>query len=394
MSQSVTPPIDPRRIERWKSLDLSGLPSPCYVIDMGAVEENCKRLAQIQARTGCKILLALKGFATVAAFGVIKKYLCGTAASGLNEALLGHEYFGGECHVYSPAYREPEIRELAEFADHVVFNTPAQYARFKPLIKAGNRPISCGLRVNPLYAEVETDLYNPCAPGSRLGTPASQIDWGKLEGIEGLHFHALCEQGADTLQRVLQHFEEGLADRLASLKWVNFGGGHHITRRDYDVELLCRLIDDFQKRYRLQVYLEPGEAVVLGTGFLSGTVLDLPYNAMPLAVLDVSAACHMPDVLEMPYRPEILEACENGRFRYRLGGPSCLAGDQMGDYAFESPLKVGDRLNFLDMSHYTMVKTTTFNGVPLPSIVLYWPKESRLEAVKTFGYADYKARLA
>jgi len=394
MSENVTPPIAPHRLARWRALDCAGLPSPCHVIDMGALEENCRLLGDIQTRTGAKILLALKGFATAAAFPLIAKYLRGTTASGLHEALLGHEYFGGESHVYCPAYKPAEVDALVKFADHLVFNTPAQWKRFRPLVEGAGRAISCGLRVNPQYAEVETACYNPCGDASRLGTVAAEITPSDWEGLEGLHFHALCEQGADTLERVLAHLEEKFGDILPRLKWVNFGGGHHITRKGYDVELLCRLIENFKARYGVEVYVEPGEAVVLGTGFLSGTVLDLPMNQTPLAILDVSAACHMPDTLEMPYRPHILESTDTGNFVYRLGGPSCLAGDQMGDYAFENPLTVGQRLTFLDMAHYTMVKATTFNGVPLPAVALYWPQSGKFEVVKTFGYAEYKARLA
>ncbi len=396
MSQDVTPPIDPTRLQRWRALDLSALPSPCYVIDMEALEQNCQLLDSIQQKTGAQILLALKGFATAATFPLIKKYLKGTTASGLHEARLGAEFFGGQTHVYSPAFKDEELRELASFADHIVFNSTAQWVRHREAIKASGRNISCGLRVNPEYSEIETDLYNPAAPGSRLGAVFSQIDWAQMDGIEGLHFHALCEQGADTLANVLKHFAEKFGEKIKGLKWVNFGGGHHITRHDYDVELLCRLITDFKQRHGVEVYLEPGEAVVLGTGFLSGTVLDLPVNAMNLAILDISAACHMPDVLEMPYRPQILEAGDGNEFThsYRLGAPSCLAGDQMGDYAFKAPLQIGQRLTFLDMAHYTMVKNTTFNGVPLPAIALCWPGEDRVQVVKTFGYEGYKNRLA
>lgn len=394
MSENVTPPIPPHRLARWRSLDCAGLPSPCHVIDMGALEENCRLLDDIQRRTGAKILLALKGFATAATFPLIAKYLRGTTASGLHEALLGHEYFGGESHVYCPAYKPEEVAQLVTFADHMVFNTPAQWKRFRPLVEGCGRKISCGLRVNPQYAEVETECYNPCGDASRLGTVAAEIKPDDWDGLEGLHFHALCEQGADTLERVLAHVEAKFGAIIPRLKWVNFGGGHHITRQDYDVDRLCRLILDFKKRYGVEVYLEPGEAVVLGTGFLSGTVLDLPKNKTALGILDVSAACHMPDTLEMPYRPHLLEETPQGTHTYRLGGPSCLAGDQIGEYAFDAPLAVGQRVTFLDMAHYTVVKATTFNGVPLPAIALYWPDSGKFEVVKAFGYAEYKARLA
>lgn len=395
MSENVTPPIAPHRLERWRKLDVSALPSPCYVIDMGALEENCRLLDAVQSATGAKILLALKGFATAATFPLIAKYLCGTTASGLHEALLGREFFGGESHVYCPAYTHAAIEELSMFADHLVFNSPAQWKRFRPDVEKSGRKISCGLRVNPQYAEVETACYNPCRDDSRLGTVAAHIGPADWDGLEGLHFHALCEQGADTLERVLKHVEEKFGKVLPSLKWVNFGGGHHITRAGYGLEQLCELIIRFKERYSVDVYLEPGEAVVLGTGFLSASVLDLPINNTPLAILDTSAACHMPDTLEMPYRPQILEADDqNGTYAYQIGGPSCLAGDQMGSYRFANPLAIGQRLTFLDMAHYTMVKSTTFNGVALPAIALYWPETNTFDIVKQFGYEDYKSRLA
>ena len=392
MAQNPTPPVPRERLERWRRLDRSRLPSPCLVLDTGALEENARKLADVRARCGAKVLLALKGFALPAVFPLLKKYLDGTTASGLYEARLGRETFGGQTHVYAPAYRDGEVRALTRYADHIVFNSPEQWQAHRAVVEASERPISCALRINPEYAEIEPALYNPCAPHSRLGTPFDAIDWEKTQGLEGLHFHALCEQNADTLARVLAAFERRFGDVIGRFKWVNFGGGHHIARTDYDVDLLCNLVSEFKKRHGVEVYLEPGEGAVLGTAFYRARVLEAQ-PSREVAVLDLSAACHAPDVLEMPYRPDVLEASEHGAHRYWLGGPSCLAGDVFGRYAFERPLAAGDSLTFLDMAHYTTVKATTFNGVPLPAIALYDPNTQKIEVVKTFGYDDYKDRL-
>lgn len=371
--------------------------TPAYIVNTAALEANCRLLNQVQERTGAKILLALKGYAMFSTFPIVSRYLSGTTASGLHEALLGYECFGGETHVYCAAYKEAEIRHLVRFAHSLVFNSPGQWKRFRPLVEAAGRSIDCGLRVNPGYSEVGVEIYNPCAAGSRLGTPAEILKEEDLDGLNGLHFHALCEQGADVLERTLKVFEEKCGKFCHGMKWVNFGGGHHITRPGYDIDLLCRLIDDFQQKYQVQVYLEPGEAIGILTGVLVVEVVDVFENhGVKIAILDTSATCHMPDVLEMPYRPEIVGADLPGKLphTYRLGGLSCLAGDVIGDYSFAEPLEIGQRLVFLDMAHYTMVKNTTFNGVPLPAIGTYDPVANKVNIVRKFGYSDYRDRLS
>lgn len=369
------------------------LPTPFYLIDQDLLVQNLELLQGVQARTGCKILLAQKAFSMYAMYPLIGRYLSGTTASSLFEAKLGKEEMGGETHIFSPAYREDEFEEIVSLCDHIVFNSFAQLQKFAPQVHAAPRPVGCGLRVNPEYSEIETEIYNPCAVGSRLGTARAQFQPELLELLDGLHFHTMCEQGADTLSRTLDAFEARFGEFLPRMKWVNFGGGHHITRPGYDVALLERCIARIQDKYGVQVYLEPGEGVVLNTGFLIASVLDTLENGMPLAILDTSAACHMPDVLEMPYRPEIIGAGRPGEkpYTYRFGGPTCLAGDIIGDYSFDAPLRPGDRLAFCDMALYTMVKNNTFNGVNLPSIAVCEGDSARI--VKQFGYADFKSRL-
>ena len=395
MSQDPTPPIPSARMQQFAALDCARLPSPCYVVHLGLLEENCRLLADVAKQAGCKILLAQKGFSMPAAYPLIAKYLPGTTSSGLHEALLAHEFFHGEVHVYSVAYKDAELDHLLGFAHTLIFNSPAQWRRFRGSVRAAPRPIEAGLRVNPEYSEVETDLYNPCAPCSRLGTLRSEIQPGDLDGLDGLHFHTLCEQDSDALEHTVAAFEQKFGEFFPKLKWVNFGGGHHITRPGYDIERLVRVVRDFRAKHKLEVYLEPGEAVALHTGVLVGTVLDLTRNQMPIAILDVSATAHMPDVLEMPYRPAILNAGAAGELphTYRLGGSTCLAGDVIGDYPFAAPLKIGDRVVFLDMAHYTMVKNTTFNGVPLPGIAVFDPAAGDFRVVARFGYEDYRRRL-
>jgi len=371
-------------------------PSPCYVCDTGKLAANLAKLDLVQQRTGAKIILAFKGFAMWRLFAQIRQVLPGATASSLDEARLAREEFGGEVHVYCPAYREDEFAEMLGYADHLVFNSFSQWQRFRGRVAACPRPISCGIRVNPQYSEVEVDLYNPCGRYSRLGVTREHFRPEQLAGISGLHFHALCEQNADALAGTLAAFHEKFGEFMAGMQWLNLGGGHHITRPDYDLDLLCRLIDDAQQRYGVQVYLEPGEAIALNIGVLVATVLDIVENEIKIAILDTSAATHMPDVLEMPYRPHLFGAGEPGQFphTYRLGGLSCLAGDIIGDYSFPQPLKPGQRLIFGDMAHYTMVKNTTFNGVRLPSIAIYDPAADQLEVVRRFGYEDYRNRLS
>jgi carboxynorspermidine decarboxylase len=394
MSQNPTPPLPAERLRALGELDYARLPSPCHVIHLGLLEENCRLLADVAQRAGCKILLAQKGFAMPAAYPTIARHLPGTASSGLHEALLAREFFGGESHVYSVAFRDGEVERLLRFAHTVIFNSPAQWRRHRDQVRAAPRHVEVGLRVNPEYSEVETDLYNPCAPCSRLGTIRSELAPADLDGLDGLHVHALCEQDSDAFEHLVAAFEEKFGEFLPRLKWVNFGGGHHITRPGYDGARLVRVIQAFRERHRLDVYLEPGEAIALHTGALAGTVLDLPRNNVELAILDVSATAHMPDVLEMPYRPAVLGAGAAGELAhtYRLGGPTCLAGDVIGDYSFAQPLEVGQRVVFLDMAHYTMVKASTFNGVPLPAIAVFDPRTG-LQVVRHFGYEDYRMRL-
>jgi len=378
-------------------LDVSGVDTPVYVIDLGALQRNLAILADVQARADCKVLLALKGFAMWSLFPIVGEYLAGIAASSLAEARLGREEMNKEVHVYAPAYEAAELGEIVELADHVVFNSFSQWERLGGIAKgAAARGVRAGMRVNPEHSEVEVPLYDPAAPGSRLGVTRSQFRADRMEGISGLHFHTLCELGADALQRTLAAFEDRFAPELERVEWVNFGGGHHITRPDYDVDLLVELVSQFRRRRGLAVYLEPGEAIALGTGVLVASVLDIIHNEVDIALLDTSATAHMPDVLEMPYRPVIEGAGEPGEYAhtYRLGGLTCLAGDVIGDYSFPHRLSIGDKVVFRDMAHYTMVKNTTFNGVRLPSIAIHNPAERSIRVVRRFGYGDYKNRLS
>lgn len=378
--------------------NLKRLDTPCYLIDLGLLRKNLEVLGSVQERTGCKILLALKGFAAWSTFGLCRQYLAGAAASSLHEAKLARETFGGEVHLTAPAYRDDDMEEYVQIVDHIVFNSHTQWRRYREQVLAAPREIRCGLRINPMHSEVKTKIYDPCAPGSRLGIPLSGFEPDDLEGITGLHFHTLCELNADSLARTLPAVEEQFGDVIRKMEWMNFGGGHHITRPDYDVDLLCRLITGFYERYPniKTIYLEPGEAIALNTGVLVASVLDITHNAMDIALLDTSASAHMPDVLEMPYRPVIAGGGEPGekQHTYRLAGPTCLAGDVIGDYSFDKPLKVGDKLVFGDMAHYTMVKNTMFNGINLPDIVLFDPEKDEYRLQRRFTYEDFKGRLS
>jgi len=370
--------------------------TPCYVVDEGSLRRNLEILAEVQRRAGCKIILALKGFSMFSTFPVVRKYLSGIAASSLDEARLGFEEFGGEVHVCAPAYRDSEFQELLRYATHITFNSFSQWQRFRPAVSSSEKKVRCGLRINPQHSEVKVALYDPCAPGSRLGIREEQFHGQDIEGITGLHFHTLCELNSDSLERTLAVVERNFGPFLRKMKWVNFGGGHHITRQDYDVDRLCRVIDDFRKRYNVEVFLEPGEAIALNAGVLVASVLDIIHNDRDIAILDTSAAAHMPDVLEMPYRPEIAGAGqpEKYSYTYRLGGMTCLAGDVIGVYSFPEPLAVGSRLTFMDMAHYTMVKNNTFNGIRLPSIAVYDPEKDGIRMVREFNYEDYRGRLS
>jgi carboxynorspermidine decarboxylase len=383
----------------FKNFDATGVPSPCFVVDEVAIERNLKILHDVEMRSGAKILIALKAFSMFSMAPLIMRYLSGTCASGLLEARLGKEEYGKDVHVFSAAFTAPHLQEILTFADHVVFNSWSQWQRFQPLIKAAHqqRPgIDFGLRINPRHSEGAVPLYDPCAPGSRLGTPISQLLDKDLSGISGLHFHTLCEQNFAPLARTLDAVEQQCPQLLHAMKWVNFGGGHHITHPDYDVEALVERIKRFSDKYQVQVYLEPGEAIAIRSGVLVSEVLDLMENESGIAILDTSATCHMPDTLEMPYRAHIFNSGAAGEYAhtYRLGGLSCLAGDVMGDYSFEQPLKVGQRLLFDDMAHYTMVKTTTFNGVPLPALAIWNSARNSLRIVREFGYEDFRNRLS
>jgi carboxynorspermidine decarboxylase len=379
--------------------DPSRVPSPCFVVDEVAIERNLKVLSRVQQESGAKVLLALKAFSMFSLAPLIMRHLSGTCASGLLEAKLGREEYGKEVHVYSAAFTPADLAGVLQIADHVVFNTLTQWQRFQPMIQAAKaqRPeLDFGLRINPRHSEGKVAMYDPCAPGSRLGTPIAQLKGADLTGISGLHFHTLCEQGFAPLARTLDAVEARCGDLLHTLKWVNFGGGHHISHPDYDVDGLIKRVREFSRKYGVQVYLEPGEAIAIRSGVLVSEVLDTLENEMPIAVLDTSATCHMPDTLEMPYRAHIFGSGgqREKKYSYRLGGLSCLAGDVMGDYSFDTPLQVGQRMMFDDMAHYTMVKTTTFNGVRLPALAIWNSSTDDLRIVREFGYQDFRDRLS
>jgi len=374
--------------------------TPYWLLEEQLLEQNLKTLAHIKEQTGVKILLALKGYALWQSFPMVSKYLDGCCASGLHEAKLSDEKFKKELHTYSPAFKEEDIEEISKISHHLVFNSPSQLERFGTLAKSHNPSLSIGLRVNPEYSESPVELYNPCGVYSRLGTTVKNFEIllksETIEEIDGLHFHALCEQDSLALENVLKAFEKNFGDYLNSMKWVNFGGGHHITRKGYDTERLISIIRSFQSRYpHLQIYLEPGEAVGWETGTLVTSVLDIIHNGIDIAILDTSAEAQMPDTIIMPYRADIKNGAKAGekKHTYRLAGNTCLAGDIMGDYSFDRPLKIGDQVIFEDQMHYTMVKATTFNGVPLPSIAIKH-LNGTVEVVKEFGYKDFRDRLS
>ena len=376
-------------------IDISSLPTPSYIVDERLLIKNLEKLKSIIDKTGCRILLAQKGFSMFYFYPLIKKYLNGTTASSLYEARLGFEEMGNETHIFNPSYREDEIDEILSMVDHIVFNSFNQWSKYKNIVKSHERTISCGLRVNPEYSSVETEIYNPTGKFSRFGVTRVNFKEDELDGIDGLHFHALCEQNSDALEATLVAFEEKFGQYLHGMKWVNFGGGHHITRDDYDVEKLINCINHIKNKYNVEVYLEPGEAVALNTGFLVTEVLDTIYNEMDILLVDTSAACHMPDVIEMPYRPFIINSGipNEKAYTYKLGGPTCLAGDVIGDYSFDNPINIGDKLIFTDMAHYSMVKNNTFNGINLPSIAAYTEKDG-VKVIRSFKYEDFRNRLS
>ncbi len=373
------------------------IPSPAYVLDMKLLRRNLELISRVQKEADVNIILALKGFAMWRVFPMVGQYLKGATASSLHEARLIFEEMGVKAHTYSPAYLSDEFEETLRYSSHITFNSIAQYERYREALKAAPEHVSPGLRVNPEYSEVEVDLYNPAAPGSRLGEMVEAFENGLPEGIEGLHFHTLCESSSYALEKVLEAFEARFSRFFPQLKWVNFGGGHLMTRKDYDTEHLIGLLQDFRKRHNLEVILEPGSAIAWETGVLVSTVQDIVESrGIRTAILDVSFTAHMPDTLEMPYRPRIIGASiepQAGKPTYRMGGVSCLAGDYMAAYSFEHELQPGDRLVFEDMIHYTMVKTTMFNGVRHPDICI-WHENDELEVVRRFTYEDYKGRLS
>lgn len=377
-------------------IDTTLFPTPSFVVDRVLLRRNLEVLDSVQKRSGAKILLALKGYAMFSSFPLVREYLHGICASSPHEARLGREDFGREVHSFAAAYSEADFMELAELSDHIVLNSMSQYERFLPLIKKYSGRVQFGLRINPEHRETEVEMYDPCAPFSRLGITRKNFPDTLPEYISGLHFHTLCQQNSDALARTVEAAEKSFGDFFTQCKWVNFGGGHHITRADYDIDLLCRTITDFKTKYGVGVYLEPGEAVALNTGFLVSQVLDVIDNGMKIAIMDTSAAAHMPDVLEMPYRPHVINSGQRGEkeYTYRLAGLSCLAGDVIGDYSFREQLKVGDRLVFTDMAIYSMVKTNTFNGIKLPDIYYYDSETGEVLHKKTFGYEDFRGRLS
>ena len=375
------------------------LQTPCYVIDRDRLEANLKILRGVMERTGCRILLAQKAFSCYAVYPLISKYLCGATASGLFEARLCYEEMSGrENHIFSPAFRDEDFPEILKICDHIVFNSIPQLEKFGPLTRESKKQV--GLRINPQVSTqpAEHAIYDPCAPGSRLGVTLEEFRTASAQTIgllDGLHFHTLCEQNSDDLETTLNAFEEQFREWLPKMKWVNFGGGHHITREDYDIPRLESCIGRMSKGYGLTVYLEPGEAIALNAGYLHTKVLEVQHHegAMDIAIMDTSAACHMPDVIEMPYRPPLRDSGQPQEkpYTYRLGGPTCLSGDIIGDYSFDTPLKEGQTLIFEDMAIYSMVKNNTFNGMPLPAIYLKQGTDYTL--IKSFGYSDFKSRL-
>lgn len=375
-------------------MKFSKLPTPCYVIDEQCLIKNLEILKSVEIRTGCKILLAQKAFSAFCVYPLMSKYLSGTTASGLYEAKLGYESFGKETHIFSPAYKEKDFDEILKICGHIIFNSFNQLEKFRP--KWENSSVSVGIRLNPEYSTQQGhEIYDPCAYGSRLGVTKANFREDLLGGVEGFHFHTLCEQNSDDLISTFNAVEEKFGKHFYNAKWLNFGGGHHITREDYDIEALVKLIDYVQKKYDVQVYLEPGEAAALNAGYLVTEVMDTVSNGLDILILDASAACHMPDVLEMPYRPPLRGSGNPNekKFTYRLSSCTCLAGDVIGDYSFDNEIKIGDRLVFEDMAIYSMVKNNTFNGMPLPAIVLMH-SENDCEIIKEFSYKDFKERLS
>lgn len=372
---------------------MAAVRTPFFLVDEALIRKNGAILKDVAERAGCKILLAQKAFSMFSMYPLLREYLAGTTASGLYEARLGREEFGGETHVFAAAYRADELDEIFEICDHIIFNSFSQWERFRQ--KARQSGKSFGIRLNPQHSTQEHAIYDPCAPGSRMGVTLENFREELLDGIDGFHMHTLCEQGADALEETFQAAERQFGKYFKQAKWLNLGGGHHITKDGYDVERLIRLVRYIREAYDMEVYLEPGEAVALNAGWLVCSVLDIVHNGGDIAILDTSAACHMPDVLEMPYRPELVGAGQAGEkpYTYQLGGMTCLAGDMIGTYSFDAPLQVGDKLVFCDMAIYSMVKTNTFNGIGLPVIAIR-RLDGTVDVIKEFGYTDFKDRLS
>ena len=374
---------------------LDRIPSPCFVLEEAKLRRNLELIDSVQKAAGVTIILALKGFSMYSAFPLVREYLSGATASSLNEIKLVNEYMGAKAHAYIPAYRPDEFDEVVERSSHLTFNSWSQWERFKD--RVAGKSVSCGMRVNPQYSEVATDMYNPCVPGSRLGATRDQLPDQLPDGLEGIHFHTLCENDSFTLERTLTALESRFDKLLHQAKWVNFGGGHLMTREGYDINHLIGLLKAFREKYNVDIILEPGSAIAWQTGVLVSTVLDVMNSqGIDVAILDTSFAAHMPDTLEMPYKPRIMNSYHEpvaDKPTYRLGGMTCLAGDFMGDYSFDKPLAIGEKLVFDDMIHYTMVKTTTFNGVNLPAIGI-WKKDESFQLVRTYGYESFKDRLS
>ncbi len=385
----------------FNKFDFTKINTPCYIVDETLLRHNLQILKDVQDKTGAKILLATKAFSMFSTFDIISEYLTGVTSSSLFEARLGFEEMGKEVHIYAPAYNPKDFADILRYSDHIVFNSFSQFSKYKQEVSNFNdlfdTNIQVGVRVNPEYSEIEKDIYNPCFENSRMGLTLENFDEELFKELDGLHFHTLCEQGAETLKATLNIIEEKFGKYLASdnIKWLNFGGGHHITNDDYNINLLIECINHMKEKYNLQIYLEPGEAIAINTGFLVSSVLEVMSNNMQIAILDTSATCHMPDVLEMPYRPHVINSKlpNELKYTYRLGCPTCLSGDVIGDYSFDNELKEGDKLVFCDMAIYSMVKNNTFNGINLPSIYLN-DKNNNIKLVKEFGYQDFKGRLS
>lgn len=378
------------------AFDLHSVPSPCFVVDEVAIERNLTILADVKKQSGANILLALKAFSMFDLAPLVGKYLDGTCASGIHEAQLASKHFGGSLTTFCAGYKAQDLPKIIKLSDHLIFNSVSQKDRFATLVdqsRASGEQISLGLRINPEHSEGHTEKYDPCAPCSRLGIPVSQLSTSDFEGVDGIHMHTLCEQGFEPLERTWHAVLPRLKPFLKNLKWINFGGGHHITRPDYHREGLIDFIKNIRAEFGVEVYLEPGEACAIDAGILVGEILDLTSNDKQLAITDISATCHMPDVIEAPYRPAMLNENQSGP-SYLMGGPSCLAGDVIGEYQPAKPFEVGDRFAFLDQAHYSMVKTNTFNGVPLPSIAIWNSRTNQTRIVKQFGFVDFEQRLS